>query len=432
MSFQRYQTYKPSGVGWLSLKFRYAFAESQEKIETEVVGPMLSVSGYRGIEVKDYDDDNRRRADEDLAGYRIVRPGQLVVNTMWLNYGGLGVSEHEGHVSPAYRAYFIKPILDGRYAHHLMRSAAYVAAYTQLLTGVRPNSLQMSRDDLMSFPILVPPLDEQRAIAAFLDRETTKIDALVAEQERLIELLKEKRQAVISHAVTKGLNPDVALKDSGIEHLGAVPSTWEVVGLTKYLQSVVDYRGRTPTKVEDGVFLVTARNIRNGAIDYSASEEYIAGEEYEAVMSRGKPCVGDVLFTTEAPLGQVANVDRTDIALAQRIIKFRGESARLDNYFLKYWLMGSFSQADMEQLATGSTALGIKGSKVGQLRLCLPPLFEQRAIVAYLDRALNQMDKLANESRCALELLQERRTALISAAVTGQIDVRPESMRTAA
>jgi type I restriction enzyme S subunit len=277
-----------------------------------------------------------------------------------------------------------------------------------------------------------PPADEQQAIAAFLDSETAKIDALVAEQERLIELLKEKRQAVISHAVTKGLNPDVSMKDSGIEWLGRVPAHWEVVGLTKYLQSVVDYRGRTPTKVDDGVFLVTARNIRNGAIDYSASEEFIAAAEYETVMSRGKPLVGDVLFTTEAPLGQVANIDRIDIALAQRIIKFRGETERVDNYFLKYWLMGSFAQADMEQLATGSTALGIKGSKVGQLRLCLPPVAEQRAIGAFLDGRLSRFDALMAEARRAVDLLGERRAALISAAVTGQIDVRPESMRTAA
>ena len=160
-------------------------------------------------------------------------------------------------------------------------------------------------------------------------------------------------------------------KDSGVIWIGEVPEHWEVVGLTKYLASLVDYRGRTPTKSEDGIFLVTARNIRNGFIDYEASQEYIVPGEYEAVMSRGLPQLGDVLFTTEAPLGQVAIIDRTDIALAQRILKFRGDSSRLSNYFLKYWIMGGACQFNLEQLATGSTALGIKGSKVGQVRLCL-------------------------------------------------------------
>src|SRR5690554_7432670 len=115
MSFPTYFQYKNSNVQWLGEvpahwdinKFRYVFRESNEKIENEVVGEMLSVSGYRGIEIKIYDDDNKRRTEEELQGYRIVRPGQLVVNTMWLNYAGLGVSNYEGHVSPAYRSYWI-------------------------------------------------------------------------------------------------------------------------------------------------------------------------------------------------------------------------------------------------------------------------------------------------------------------------------------
>lgn len=179
-------------------KFRYVFEESPEKITDEVVGDMLSVSGYRGIEVKQYDDEGRRRTDEELFGYRVVRPGQLVVNTMWLNYAGLGVSEHEGHVSPAYRSYWIDPAMDKRFIHHLMRSGTYVQGYTRLLTGIRPNSLQMGRDDLMVFPVLLPTKSEQTQIARFLDHETARIDALIEEQQRLIELLKEKRQAVIS------------------------------------------------------------------------------------------------------------------------------------------------------------------------------------------------------------------------------------------
>ena len=134
MSFPKYEVYKDSGVEWLGKvpegwkleKFRYCFSESPEKISTEIVGEMLSVSGYRGIELKSYDDENRKRTDDELVGYRIVRFGQLVVNTMWLNYAGLGVSEHQGYVSPAYRSYWIRDDLDKRYIHHLMRSEIYV------------------------------------------------------------------------------------------------------------------------------------------------------------------------------------------------------------------------------------------------------------------------------------------------------------------
>ena len=236
MSFPKYSEYKDSGVEWLGevpshwkfQKFRYLFQESGEKIDGEIVGEMLSVSGYRGIEVKEYEDENRKRTDAELVGYRIVRLGQLVVNTMWLNYAGLGVSSHKGYVSPAYRSYWIDGSLNKRFIHHLLRSESYVKGYTKYLTGIRPNSLQMSRDDLMSFPVLLPCFEEQNDIAAFLDHETARIDALIDEQKRLIELLKEKRQAVISHAVTKGLYSDVPLKDSGVEWLGEVPAHWEV------------------------------------------------------------------------------------------------------------------------------------------------------------------------------------------------------------
>lgn len=270
----------------------------------------------------------------------------------------------------------------------------------------------------------IPPLREQQAIATFLDRETAKIATLIAEQQQLIDLLSEKRLATIAHVVTKGLNLAVQMKETGLANLEEIPAHWEVVGFTKYLESVVDYRGRTPTKVDDGVLLITARNVKHGFIDYEASAEFISHEEYEQVMRRGAPKIGDVLFTTEAPLGQAANLDRTDIALAQRIIKFRGQEGILNNFFLKYWILGTYCQSELEQLATGSTALGIKGSKIGQLRLCLPPFAEQEAIVRYLDSTIARLDALVVEAEHVIALLQERRSALISATVTGKIDVR--------
>jgi len=270
----------------------------------------------------------------------------------------------------------------------------------------------------------VAPLPEQRQIASFLDRECGKLDALQAKQERLIELLKEKRQALISHAVTRGLDPTAKLKPSGIEWLGEVPVHWRVAGFTKFIVSKVDYRGRTPEKTDSGVFLVTARNIKNGRIDYDASQEYITEESYLEIMLRGKPEIGDVLFTTEAPLGEVAEVDRTDVGLAQRIIKFRGHPAHLRNDYLKYFILSSAFQQGLYSYASGSTALGIKAERFVYLRQLLPPLAEQRAIVAHLDEKCGKIDQLKAKAERAIALLKERRSALISAAVTGKIDVR--------
>ncbi|MCE1180870.1 MAG: restriction endonuclease subunit S [Rhodocyclales bacterium] len=270
----------------------------------------------------------------------------------------------------------------------------------------------------------LPLLAEQEEIAAFLDHETAKIDALIEKQQRLIELLKEKRQAVISHAVTKGLNPNAPMKDSGVEWLGKVPAHWVVAGFKKYLSSIVDYRGKTPEKQDDGVFLVTARNIKDGKINYEASQEYIAESEYEEVMSRGKPKKGDLLFTTEAPLGEVASVDNENIALAQRIIKFCANGDRLNNDYLKYLIISCHFQQSLMMFASGSTALGIKAERFVYLRSLIPPLVEQNEIVQHIEAIAEKMDFLVGKAQAAIETMQERRTALISAAVTGKIDVR--------
>ncbi len=139
--------------------------------------------------------------------------------------------------------------------------------------------------------------------------------------------------------------------------------------------------GKHLKKVDEGIFLVTARNIKNGIVDYSLSKEFVKIEDYDKVMSRGKPKIGDVLFTTEAPLGEVANVDEERIALAQRIVKFDGVKEKLNNYYLKYMLMSNDFQERLKTYATGSTALGIKASKFPQLKIILPP-YEEQIIIA--------------------------------------------------
>ena len=144
-------------------------------------------------------------------------------------------------------------------------------------------------------------------------------------------------------------------------------------------------------------------------------------------MTRGIPRIGDVLFTTEAPLGEVANVDDVSIALAQRIIKFRPKSDCLNPYFLKYWILSHSFQSELHRYATGSTVLGIKASKLGLLKLNLPPLKEQAQIVNFLDRKTGQIDKLIALEGRKIELLKEYRQSLISHVVTGKIDVQVDT-----
>ena len=215
-------------------------------------------------------------------------------------------------------------------------------------------------------------------------------------------------------------------KESGVKWIGEIPKDWNAVPLTKYLESIIDYRGRTPEKTENGRFLVTAKNIRNGQIDYEISQEFTSEDEYQRLMTRGVPQIGDVLFTTEAPLGEVANVDDISIALAQRVIKFRPKPDFLNPYFLKYWILSYFFQSDLQRYATGSTARGIKASKLCLLKLNLPPLKEQEQIANFLDRKTEQINELIRIKERRIELLQEQRTALINQVVTKGLDPNVE------
>jgi type I restriction enzyme S subunit len=209
-----------------------------------------------------------------------------------------------------------------------------------------------------------------------------------------------------------------AYKDSGVEWLREVPEHWNVAGFKKYLNEIVDYRGKTPEKHDSGIFLVTARNIKNGKIDYDASQEFISEDDYAEVMSRGKPKIGDLLFTTEAPLGEVASVDREDIALAQRIIKFDGQSGVLNNFYLKYLIISSQFQQSLMMFASGSTALGIKAERFVYLRSLIPPFPEQQKVAQFLDHETAKIDTLIEKQQRLIELLKEKRQAVISHAVT--------------
>lgn len=434
MSFPAYSAYKHSSVEWLGdipshwniKKFRYVFEESPEKITDEVVGDMLSVSGYRGIEVKQYDDEGRRRTDEELFGYRVVRSGQLVVNTMWLNYAGLGVSEHEGHVSPAYRSYWIDPAMDKRFIHHLMRSGAYVQGYTRLLTGIRPNSLQMGRDDLMVFPVLLPTKSEQTQIARFLDHETARIDALIEEQQRLIELLKEKRQAVISRAVTKGLDPTVPMKDSGVEWLGEVPAHWDVVP-TNYRYEIQLGRMLNEQRAQGEhlkpylrVFDVQWHSINTAdlpVMDFPPDAQSMYRlRDGDLLVNEGGSYVGR---------SAIWRGELDECYYQKALHRLRPHSCKKDTSEFFLYVMEMATQLGVFVAGGNQTTIDhLTAEQLRKYRFAFPPLEEQQQIAEFLSVEYSKNLSTTAEAEKLIGFLQERRSALISAAVTGKIDVR--------
>ncbi len=299
---------------------------------------------------------------------------------------------------------------------------------TSLYREIRGLSSQDTRDGLnqaMVGQIPVPDfeLETQRAIASFLDHETARIDQLIEKKLRLVELLVAKQETYRDTAVCKGLVEQVLYKESGVDWFGQVPEHWAVCRFNRLISSKVDYRGRTPEKVDDGVFLVTARNIRPGKIDYERSQEFTTQEDWDKLSARGKPSIGDVLFTTEAPLGNVAQVDRTDVAYAQRIMKFRANERLVSNNFLAELMMSASFQRSLNLYASGSTASGIKSERFAHLFGLIPPPDEQEEIVRAIREHIKRVDAVIEPLQRSIDRSREFRSALITAAVTGQINV---------
>ncbi len=266
---------------------------------------------------------------------------------------------------------------------------------------------------------------EQRSLLLFLDRETAKIDALVEEQRRLIELLKEKRQAVISHAVTKGLDPSAPMKDSGVEWLGEVPAHWEVTSLKRFW-SVTDCKHVTAEFVADGIPLASIREVQSRFVDLTEAKQTTC-EMYEVLIEGGRnPQGGDLIFTRNATVGEVAEVAswHPAFAMGQDVCLLRKQQPQHSTAFLWFALRSAAVQQQLADLMIGSTFKRINVEEIRNLIIAMPPESEQTNMATQLDQSIPAIEGLQALASSAITLLQERRAALISAAVTGKIDVR--------
>ena len=275
--------------------------------------------------------------------------------------------------------------------------------------------------DINNLEVPIPSADEQRAISSFLDVETSKIDGLVSEQRRLIELLKEKRQAVISHAVTKGLNPNAPMKPSGIQWLGDVPQHWTVKKLRYFaevLRGKFTHRPRNDPAFYDGDFPFVQTGEITGASKYITGYRQTLNERGISVSKQFPK--GTLVMAIAANIGDVAILDFP--AYFPDSIVGLVPNGTADVMFM-YFLMQAMKQP-MVQTATISTQMNLNVEQICSLSAACPPVKEQQAIADFLDKQVETFSQLQAEAERAIELLQERRTALISAAVTGKIDVR--------
>lgn len=425
MSISPYRECKASGTAWLGSvpahwslrRLGYFFQERREKVSDKDF-PALSVT-KNGIvpqletAAKTDDGDNRKG----------VMAGDFVINSRSDRKGSSGIAERNGSVSLINIVLTPLAEIQPRYVHHLLRSAAFQEEFYRFGKGIVADLWSTNYSDMKAITLAVPPLPEQAAIAAFLDRETAKIDALVAEQKRLIELLKEKRQAVISHAVTKGLNPNVPMKDMGIEWLGQVPEHWEFIPI-KRLSSLITSgpRGWSEQAGDHGSIFFQSQNIGR-LMETSFAECTRVTVDMTADAERAQLMADDVVVCiTGARTSAVAHVtDLHETAFVnQHVCLVR--PMHIQGRFLAYAIFSVSGQVQLH-LAMYGLKQGLSLQDVRDVIVPVPPPAEATGIARQLDQFTIRIDLAMREAEQSITLLRERRAALISAAVTGKIDV---------
>ena len=444
MSFPRYPEYKDSGVEWLG-EVPGHWEINQLKHAYSVVGGSTPSSGIPELwdgdivwvtpsdlsKLKSFEIGSSLRTitDAGLAscGTNLLPVGSIVLSTR-APIGSLGIAGVELCTNQGCKGLVPKSDQCSLFGAYLLA----VMGGELNIQGRGTTFLELSGEALGAVKIPLPPESEQACIAAFLDRETAKIDALVAEQQNLIALLKEKRQALISQGVTKGLDPDVPMKDSGVAWLGEVPAHWTLTKLKYSTSHIIDCPHETPTYCPDGDYLVVrTADVDAGALDLSNA--YRLDEvEYLKRTRRAKLVPQDIVYGREGERwGYAATVpDEPVLCLGQRMMQFRARAGIAPRFLM--WQLNSDVTYRQGQVDTvGATSPHVNVSTIANYVLTEPPFSEQVEIANYVDGATSEIDDLVSEARATVELLQERRTALISAAVTGKIDVRHLAVATA-
>ena len=420
MRYHEYSDYKDSGVDWLNKVPKHwelkrlgsKFTQRKEKVSDKDFEP-LSVT-KNGIlpqlanVAKSDASDNRK----------LVRKGDFVINSRSDRKGSSGLSDFDGSVSLINIVLEPNNTIDSNFCHHLLRSYLFQEEFYKYGHGIVADLWTTNYDDMKNIYLAIPSMDEQQKIATFVNREISKIDNLISKQEQLIKLLEEQRKSIISHAVTKGLNPNAAMKDSGIEWLGEIPAHWDVKPIKSLYSRVkkTGFENETLLSVyrEYGVIVKSSR-------DDNHNKESDDLSPYQLVN------VGDLVINKmKAWQGSLAISEHRGIVSPAYYIYEPFESHELNNKFIHNQIRSQYFIQSYKNYS--------KGIRVGQwdlesdlfvrINLYIPPADEQNEIVNYIQSETNKINNLIDKQKLLIEKLQEYRSSIISHAVTGKIDVR--------
>jgi type I restriction enzyme S subunit len=410
--YKAYPEYKDSGLQWLGempshwvlRKSKYVFNRVQREVRPEDG----VVTAFRDGQVTLRSNRRTEGFTESIKeiGYQGVRKGDLLVHAMDGFAGAIGVSDSDGKCSPVCSVCVPtdQEQVHVSYFGYLVRQLAVTDFISSLAKGIRERSTEFRYSEFSILDLALPPQNEQANIATFLDHETAKIDALIEKQQRLIELLKEKRQAVISHAVTKGLNPNAPMKDSGVEWLGEVPAHWSIKKL-KFLCNLQTGDKNTEDAIEDGLYPF-----------------FVRSQTVERLNSFTANCEAVLTAGDGAGVGKVFHYFNGKFDFHQRVYMMNNFRSVSGKFFFHY-LAIMFHKVALDGGAK-STVDSLRMPIFMNFQITIPTSEEQFEIVNFIEASNQKFDALSQRAVDAIQLLTERRTALISAAVTGKIDVR--------
>ena len=425
---ERYSEYKDSGVQWIgeipshweSKQLRSFLTLFTDKGHGDA--QLLSVTREQGVIERDKEDkeENHNFVPEDLSGYKYIEKGDFAINKMKAWQGSYAVSEFNGIVSPAYYTCKLRGV-EKEFFSIAIRSKAYVPFFTQYSKGIRVGQWDLNPNALKTIPFFLPPLAEQKKIVSYLEGKTSKIDAYVAEKEKEILLLQELKQKTIADAVTKGLNPDVKMKDSGISWIGEIPEHW------------FQYRFATLFKEKSICNYVNEELLSvyldRGVIKFSEDNSRRTNPTSKDLSKYQLVDIGDfVLNNQQAWRGSVG------------VSKYRGiispvyfifsMSPKIDREFANYLLRSTSYVAYyfVCSKGIGSIQRNLDWGALKHKKIAVPRIGEQRAIVAYIEEKCQKIDTLMSELLAEIDNMKEYKQRLIADCVTGQVNVQNETV----
>jgi type I restriction enzyme S subunit len=431
-----YPAMKPTGLPWLPElpvvweihRAKYSFREADDR-STQGNEELLSVSHKTGVTPRSQKNITMFMA-ESYEGHKVCRPGDIVVNTMWAWMAALGVSRNVGIVSPAYGIYRPRSTshFEPRYLDYLLRTDAYRAEYLRSSRGVTTSRLRLYPSDFLKIPFVQPPLDEQRLIVRFLDWHGGQTAKLIRAKKKLIALLNEQKQAVIHRAVTRGLDPNVTRKSTGVVWLDDVPENWEVLALSVVSLAIQTgpFGSQLPASlyISGGVPVINPSHIVDGGIQ--PDKEISVSEDTAEKLSRHRFEADDIVVARRGELGRCAVVGQRESGwvCGTGSIKLRLQTKKLNPNYCVLLFSDPEIRASLKLASVGATMDNLNEGMIGRTRIPLPAYNEQIEILRMVAKVEAHIGALIGTAQREIAFINEFRTRLIADVVTGKLDVR--------